>query len=96
MKNCHSQSSAQSAAHGNSWGFLRFPWLVLLAGLAIAAMALASLHWSQVASWLPFALVLLCPLMHFFHSGHHGHSTSPDKSSEVADNGTTSREAFDE
>ncbi|WP_454743651.1 DUF2933 domain-containing protein [Cupriavidus necator] len=23
-------------------------------------------HWSHLASWLPFALVFLCPLMHFF------------------------------
>ncbi|WP_240805082.1 DUF2933 domain-containing protein [Cupriavidus cauae] len=27
-------------------------------------------RWSAVASWLPFALVLLCPLMHLFHGGH--------------------------
>ncbi|TDF62537.1 DUF2933 domain-containing protein [Cupriavidus sp. L7L] len=32
------------------------------------------LHLSHVASWLPFALVLLCPLMHIVQQGHWSHA----------------------
>lgn len=67
MKNCHPPSRLAGA---NAGRFLRFPWLLLWAGAAIAAIALGIQHWGRVASWLPFALVLLCPLMYLFHGGH--------------------------
>ncbi|WP_454734119.1 MULTISPECIES: DUF2933 domain-containing protein [Cupriavidus] len=49
----------------------------------MGAVALA-IRQGQVASWLPFALVLLCPLMHLFHGGH-GRSASPGSSNEAVD-----------
>nr|WP_318036361.1 DUF2933 domain-containing protein [Cupriavidus pinatubonensis] len=49
---------------------------------AIGAIALGMRHWSVVASWLPFALVLLCPLMHLFHGGH-GRSAALDKANDA-------------
>lgn len=72
MKVCHSQSTHHGA---NAGQVRRFRWslrwvLVLAAVAIIAAIALGMPRWSAVASWLPFALVLLCPLMHLFHGGH--------------------------
>ncbi|MGH8786333.1 MAG: DUF2933 domain-containing protein [Cupriavidus necator] len=68
MKITHQLSASGTGAHG----FMRYRWL-LFAAAGVAAIALGVQRWSQVASWLPFALVLLCPLMHFFHGSHGGH-----------------------
>jgi hypothetical protein len=46
---------------------------VLLGFLGIAAYFLWTEHRAHVVQYLPFALVLLCPLLHFFHGGHGGH-----------------------
>ena len=56
--------------------------LVLLAFLAIAAFFLVTEHTAHVFGILPYALLLLCPLLHFFmhrgHGGHGGHGGSHD------------------
>jgi hypothetical protein len=31
-------------------------------------------HWSHIAGYWPYLLLLACPLMHFFH-GHGGHGS---------------------
>ncbi len=43
---------------------------------AIAAYFLLVEHGEHVVAYLPFALLLVCPLMHVFHRGHghHGHA----------------------
>jgi hypothetical protein len=46
--------------------------MVLLAFLGIAGFYLATAHTAHVAEWLPYGLVLLCPLMHLFMHGRHG------------------------
>lgn len=62
----------------SSW--LRSPTgLTLLAFLAIAAFYLVTEHTAHIFGFLPYALLLLCPLLHLFmHGGHshggHGHS----------------------
>ncbi|MGX6571243.1 DUF2933 domain-containing protein [Cupriavidus necator] len=81
MKECQQRSPAAGA---NAGRFLRFPWSLLWMAVAIAAIALGMRHWSVVASWLPFALVLLCPLMHLFHGGH-GRSAASDKANDAVD-----------
>ncbi|MNT80345.1 DUF2933 domain-containing protein [Cupriavidus campinensis] len=73
MKNCTPQSSALGrGAHG----FKRFRWLFLCATAGVGAIALGVGHWNHIGPWLPFALVLLCPLMHFFHGSRDGHGGS--------------------
>ena len=48
--------------------------LVLLAFLAIATFFLIAEHTAHVFGVLPYALLLLCPLLHLFmHKGHGGH-----------------------
>ena len=44
----------------------------LCAFVAIAAVLLALEHRAHALQWLPFALLLACPLLHLFH-GHGGH-----------------------
>lgn len=49
--------------------------------LAIAAFFLLSEHRAHVFGFLPYLLVLACPLMHLFHHGGHGghrHGSNPD------------------
>lgn len=68
----------------------RFVWLrskavwALIAFLAIAAFFLITAHTAHFFGLLPFALLLLCPLLHLFmHGGHgeHGQSGAQNKES---------------
>jgi hypothetical protein len=54
----------------------RSTW-VLIAFLAIAAYFLLSEHRAHFLAWLPFVLLLACPLLHLLH-GHGGHGTHGD------------------
>lgn len=57
--------------------------LVTIALLAIAGFFLVVEHYAHVFGLLPFALLLLCPLMMLFmHGGHQGHSNSNDKAND--------------
>jgi hypothetical protein len=49
-------------------------WIAAIAFLSIAAFLLLSEHRARALGWLPFALLLACPLLHhLMHRGHHGH-----------------------
>jgi hypothetical protein len=57
--------------------------IALCGFIAIAALLLILEHRAHVWQWLPFALLLACPLMHLFHGhgsrgSHHG--AKPSKS----------------
>ncbi len=56
-------------------GFLRSKaGIALLAFGAIAALYVITEHQAHLWGWLPFLLLLACPLMHLFmHGGHGGH-----------------------
>ena len=56
---------------GGSWLQTR-SGLALLVFLAVAAFFLITEHTAHVFGVLPFALLLLCPLMHLFMHGGHG------------------------
>jgi hypothetical protein len=48
--------------------------LALIVFLGIAAFFLIAEHTAHLYGFLPYALLLLCPLMHLFmHGGHGGH-----------------------
>lgn len=48
--------------------------IVLVAFLAIAGFYLLAEHRAHLFGWLPFLLLLACPLLHMFmHGGHGGH-----------------------
>ena len=57
--------------HANSWRSKNR--LVLIGFLAVAAYFLWTEHRAHVVQFLPYGLLLLCPLLHFFHGGHGGH-----------------------
>lgn len=53
---------------------------VLIGFLAIAAFFLWTEHRAHLLGYLPYLLILACPLMHLFHHGghkHHGSGASP-------------------
>jgi hypothetical protein len=50
----------------------RINW-VLIGFLAIAAFFLLTEHRAHLLGALPFVLLALCPLLHFFGHGGHGH-----------------------
>ncbi|MEQ8956219.1 MAG: DUF2933 domain-containing protein [Pseudomonadales bacterium] len=55
--------------------------LAALGLIAIAAYVLITEHGAHLAPWLPFLILLLCPLMHIFmHGGHGGHESHHEKS----------------
>jgi hypothetical protein len=57
----------------------------------LGAVALAHLiieHRPHLFGWLPYLIILACPLMHFFmHRGHHHGGTSSDRTSQSEDAG---------
>ncbi|EBG3228345.1 DUF2933 domain-containing protein [Salmonella enterica subsp. enterica serovar 4,[5],12:i:-] len=67
----------------------------LIAVAAIAAFALLREHWSHVAGYWPYLLLLVCPLMHLFHGhgDHQHHDGGNDKKINSA-NGAASRSRY--
>jgi hypothetical protein len=60
-----------SNLNSGSWGTRNK--LALIGFLAIAAYFLWTEHKAHVVQFLPYFLLLLCPLLHLFHGGHGGH-----------------------
>lgn len=50
------------------------PGIVTIAFLAIVAFFLLAEHRAHVVPWLPWLILLACPLLHvLMHGGHRGH-----------------------
>ena len=59
---------------------------------AVAAFFLITEHGAHLLGWLPFLIILACPLMHIFgHGGHGGHDHGGG-SSAPEDRGAAQRE----
>jgi hypothetical protein len=60
--------------------------IALYGFLAIAAFYLIAEHRAHLLGWLPFLLILACPLLHVFmhgkHGGHGGHDDGDTPPSE--------------
>ena len=70
-------------------GPFRIPlWLGFCVLLAIAVFFLWEEHRAHILGALPYALLLLCPLMHYFMHGSHGDHGSNHKD----DGGPTSED----
>lgn len=67
---------------GGLSGFLRSPTgITLIVFLAITTFYLVTEHTVHVYGFLPYALLLLCPIMHLFmHGSHGGHGQSGNHS----------------
>ena len=69
----NSGDTRRSTSFWRSW-----PGIALCGFIAIGALSLILEHWAHALQWLPFALLLACPLMHLFHGhGGHGHHHGP-------------------
>ena len=68
-------NSHQHNHDANRNGGFRIPTKWVLFGFAaIAAFFLLAEHRAHAIQYLPWLLLLACPLMHvFMHRGHHGH-----------------------
>jgi hypothetical protein len=77
--------TSQHGGHSNRHGFWRSKTALALAGFAIiAGFLLLSEHRAHALGFLPFLLILACPLLHIFmhggHGGHGGHGKEPERS----------------
>ena len=63
----------EQRSNSNSGSWRTRNHLVLIGFLAIAAYFLWTEHRAHVVQFLPYVLLLLCPLLHVFHGGHGGH-----------------------
>lgn len=67
-------ATADRTSRRSRWVFGGF------AALAILALAFEHrMHLSGLLGWLPYLILLACPLMHLFMHGGHGHSGGDGK-----------------
>ncbi len=69
-REAHSDRLLPAAEHRSRWVFYGF--------LALAAFFLVLEHRAHVLGFLPWLILLLCPLMHVFMHGGHGHGGHGD------------------
>lgn len=70
----HDHQEAQEAQEAQEERTLSKSKIVLIGFLLIAAYFLFTEHRAHIIPFLPFLLILACPLMHIFmHGGHGGH-----------------------
>ncbi|AOG23348.1 hypothetical protein C8C93_4893 [Acidovorax sp. 93] len=69
----HDHSTGQSDKASASMGRKRLIGAVVMLAF-IGMFFLLKEHWSHVAGYWPYLLLLACPLMHLFH-GHGGHGS---------------------
>lgn len=68
----HTQHHRSAEPQGGFWTSRAF--LVCATFLVIAGVLLWTEHLAHALGYLPFLLILACPLMHIFmHGGHGGH-----------------------
>lgn len=65
-----SSSDRERSPHSQRGAAL--PW-VFFGFIAVAGFFFFTEHRAHLMGALPFVLLALCPLMHFFHGGHGGH-----------------------
>lgn len=67
--------------------------LVLVGFLVIAGFYLVAEHRAHLMGWLPWILLLACPLMHLFmHGGHGGHRRDTELDTHSSDNRRNSQD----
>ena len=86
----HTQHHQSGQPEGSFWTSRAF--LVCAAFLVIAGVLLWTEHLAHALGYLPFLLILACPLMHLFmHRGHghggHAHHQRTDRDRNRSDGG---------
>ncbi len=72
--------TATETSHRSRWVFGGFSLLAILL-LAFEHR----MHLSGLIGWLPYLILLACPLMHLFMHGGHGHGGGDGKSNDGAE-----------
>ena len=67
MNDQHTQNSHHKKSNLVMWIFLGF-----------IAYFLVTEHWAHIVPYLPWFILLLCPLLHVFMHGGHGHGSNQD------------------
>ncbi len=71
----HSHDAHGAPAHGSFWTSRAFIACAIF--LVIGLVLLWTEHLAHALGYLPYLLILACPLMHMFmHGGHGGHGDS--------------------
>ncbi len=71
--------------HEHHRGWFSAANIALYGFLAIAAFYLIAEHRAHLLGWLPFLLILACPLLHvFMHRGHGGHGGHTDSGNDAS------------
>lgn len=82
LHSSNGDSSHDNSSHGHeSWIFSR-TGIATVVALAVIGFLIYTGHSAHLLGFLPYLLILSCPLMHvFMHGGHHGHhhNHEPDK-----------------
>jgi DUF2933 family protein len=77
----HAQHHQSASAEGSFWTSRAF--LVCAVLLVIVGFLLWTEHLAHALGYLPYFLILACPLMHMFMHGHGGHAhhqgTDPER-----------------
>jgi hypothetical protein len=76
----HAQHHHDTNSEGSFWTSRTF--LVCVGFLIVAGFLLWTEHLAHALGYLPYLLILACPLMHLFHGhGGHGHHQSSARDS---------------
>ena len=75
----HDHTTGHSESDNASRGSRKLIGAVIMIAL-IGAFFVLREHWSHIAGYWPYLLLLVCPLMHLFH-GHGGHGSHESDSS---------------
>ncbi|HNP51238.1 Protein of unknown function [Nitrosomonas aestuarii] len=51
---------------------------LVLSCLVVVGYWIYTYHWEHALGFLPYTILLLCPLMHIFMHGNHGHGGNGD------------------
>jgi hypothetical protein len=80
----HSSHSDSSREH-ESWFFSR-TGITTIVALAVIGFLIYTGHSAHLLGFLPYLLILSCPLMHvFMHGGHHGYHHHPEHDGKPSD-----------
>jgi hypothetical protein len=77
--------SSQHSTNGSPAFWRSKPGIVLGMLLVIALFYLAREHYGHILGLLPYAILLLCPLMHLFGHHHGGHTHQSKTADPVKD-----------
>ncbi len=80
----HSHHPSEKGSNGESW-LLSRTGIATIVAVSVLGFLIYQGHGAHLLGYLPFALILLCPLMHIFmhggHGGHGGHQHSEEDTS---------------